>query len=188
MTCSSLQPRPWSGWWVLRVPVQTPTSHLSTAAPSPLCSRLEPPALWTPPRRPSWCPCPFSNTPTTTVRSLLNKHTLCLYCQCCFPRTAPLKKPCVVGVSSGCPREQKRVWFADGILPNGEVADTTKLSVTSRRSSQEFSAVSPDQTTVRHVIHTAQLLQGNIRFLVLGLKFLPPSFEKVGFFPRWLKG
>uniref|UniRef100_A0A670IZ14 Zinc finger FYVE domain-containing protein n=1 Tax=Podarcis muralis TaxID=64176 RepID=A0A670IZ14_PODMU len=27
-----------------------------------------------------------------------------------------------------CPKEQKRVWFADGILPNGEVADTTKLS------------------------------------------------------------
>ncbi|KAM9841507.1 zinc finger FYVE domain-containing protein 16 [Aulostomus maculatus] len=45
-----------------------------------------------------------------------------------------------------CPREQKRVWFADGILPNGEVADTTKLSVTSHRSSQDFS-VSPDQTT-----------------------------------------
>ncbi|XP_029299964.1 LOW QUALITY PROTEIN: zinc finger FYVE domain-containing protein 16 [Cottoperca gobio] len=49
--------------------------------------------------------------------------------------------------NDSCPREQKRVWFADGILPNGEVADTTKLSVTSRRSSQEFSPVSPDQTT-----------------------------------------
>ncbi|KAM7392306.1 hypothetical protein PAMA_007426 [Pampus argenteus] len=48
--------------------------------------------------------------------------------------------------NDSCPREQKRVWFADGILPNGEVADTTKLSVTSRRSSQEFS-VTPDQTT-----------------------------------------
>ncbi|CAJ1070037.1 zinc finger FYVE domain-containing protein 16 isoform X2 [Xyrichtys novacula] len=48
--------------------------------------------------------------------------------------------------NDSCPREQKRVWFADGILPNGEVADTTKLSVTSRRSSQEFS-VSPDQTS-----------------------------------------
>ncbi|TDH02396.1 hypothetical protein EPR50_G00172400 [Perca flavescens] len=50
--------------------------------------------------------------------------------------------------NDGCPREHKRVWFADGILPNGEVADTTKLSVTtSRRSSQEFTSVSPDQTT-----------------------------------------
>lgn len=48
--------------------------------------------------------------------------------------------------NDSCPREQKRVWFADGILPNGEVADTTKLSVTSRRSSQEFSGVAPDQT------------------------------------------
>uniref|UniRef100_A0A8C6LN60 Zinc finger, FYVE domain containing 16 n=1 Tax=Nothobranchius furzeri TaxID=105023 RepID=A0A8C6LN60_NOTFU len=42
--------------------------------------------------------------------------------------------------NDACPREQKRVWFADGILPNGEVADTTKLSVTSRRSSQEFTS------------------------------------------------
>lgn len=46
----------------------------------------------------------------------------------------------------GCPREQKRVWFADGILPNGEVADTSKLSVPSRRDSQEFT---PDQSAVR---------------------------------------
>lgn len=28
------------------------------------------------------------------------------------------------------PREQRRVWFADGILPNGEVADEAKLTVT----------------------------------------------------------
>ncbi|XP_040915708.1 zinc finger FYVE domain-containing protein 16 [Toxotes jaculatrix] len=49
--------------------------------------------------------------------------------------------------NDSCPREQKRVWFADGILPNGEVADTTKLSVTSRRSSQEISGVTSDQTT-----------------------------------------
>lgn len=48
--------------------------------------------------------------------------------------------------NDSCPREQKRVWFADGILPNGEVADTTRLSVTSRRSSQEFSGVTADQT------------------------------------------
>lgn len=47
--------------------------------------------------------------------------------------------------NDSCPREQKRVWFADGILPNGEVADTSKLSATSRRSSQEF-GVSPDPT------------------------------------------
>ncbi|KAF7647045.1 hypothetical protein LDENG_00178460 [Lucifuga dentata] len=45
-----------------------------------------------------------------------------------------------------CPREQKRVWFADGILPNGEVADTTKLLVSSRRSSQDLSGVTLDTT------------------------------------------
>ncbi|KAJ0057580.1 hypothetical protein NL108_009357, partial [Boleophthalmus pectinirostris] len=43
--------------------------------------------------------------------------------------------------NESCPREQKRVWFADGILPNGEFADTTKLSVTGRKSG-EFT---PDQ-------------------------------------------
>uniref|UniRef100_A0A667YX57 Zinc finger, FYVE domain containing 16 n=1 Tax=Myripristis murdjan TaxID=586833 RepID=A0A667YX57_9TELE len=60
--------------------------------------------------------------------------------------------------NDSCPREQKRVWFADGILPNGEVADTTKLSVTSRRSPQESSGTSPDPMTVRleHNTHTAR--------------------------------
>lgn len=71
---------------------------------------------------------------------------LMIHCFLCFH--VSLDKTVYVCVLSGCPREQKRVWFADGILPNGEVADTTKLSVTSRRSSQEFS-VSPDQTSVR---------------------------------------
>ncbi|XP_051541056.1 zinc finger FYVE domain-containing protein 16 isoform X1 [Myxocyprinus asiaticus] len=46
--------------------------------------------------------------------------------------------------NDGFPREQKHVWFADGILPNGEVADTSKLSVQTRRSSQESSPVTPD--------------------------------------------
>ncbi|XP_030624166.1 zinc finger FYVE domain-containing protein 16 [Chanos chanos] len=46
--------------------------------------------------------------------------------------------------NDGFPREQKHVWFADGILPNGEVADTTKLSMRGRRSSQESSPVTPD--------------------------------------------
>ncbi|XP_058024845.1 zinc finger FYVE domain-containing protein 16 isoform X2 [Ahaetulla prasina] len=35
------------------------------------------------------------------------------------------------------PKDQRRVWFADGILPNGEVADTTKLSSGARRFPQE---------------------------------------------------
>ncbi|KAJ8401909.1 hypothetical protein AAFF_G00374900 [Aldrovandia affinis] len=47
--------------------------------------------------------------------------------------------------NEGFPREQKRVWFADGILPNGEVADTSKLSVGGgRRASQESSPVTPE--------------------------------------------
>ncbi|KAM7166956.1 zinc finger FYVE domain-containing protein 16 isoform 3-T4 [Macrochelys suwanniensis] len=52
-----------------------------------------------------------------------------------------LKQP---GADGLCTREQRRVWFADGILPNGEVADTTKLSSGVKRSSQELSPVSPD--------------------------------------------
>ncbi|KAM6364283.1 zinc finger FYVE domain-containing protein 16 isoform 2-T3 [Pluvialis apricaria] len=47
-------------------------------------------------------------------------------------------------ISGLCPKEQRRVWFADGILPNGEVADTTKLSSGAKRSSQDFSPVNPD--------------------------------------------
>ncbi|XP_067114326.1 zinc finger FYVE domain-containing protein 16 [Osmerus mordax] len=50
--------------------------------------------------------------------------------------------------NDGCPREQKHVWFADGILPNGEVADTTKLSVMGRRCSQESSPITPDPPMV----------------------------------------
>ncbi|XP_043920161.1 zinc finger FYVE domain-containing protein 16 isoform X2 [Protopterus annectens] len=42
-----------------------------------------------------------------------------------------------------CLKEQKRVWFADGILPNGEVADTTKLTSGSKKSSVDLSPVSP---------------------------------------------
>uniref|UniRef100_A0A6I8NY14 Zinc finger FYVE domain-containing protein n=1 Tax=Ornithorhynchus anatinus TaxID=9258 RepID=A0A6I8NY14_ORNAN len=37
-----------------------------------------------------------------------------------------LKHP---GAEVAPPREQRRVWFADGILPNGEVADAAKLTV-----------------------------------------------------------
>lgn len=40
------------------------------------------------------------------------------------------------------------MWFADGILPNGEVADTTRLSVSSRRGSQEISGITSEQTAV----------------------------------------
>ncbi|XP_055369298.1 zinc finger FYVE domain-containing protein 16 isoform X2 [Betta splendens] len=76
-----------------------------------------------------------------------------VYCAVCCNRRCKLRylekeaRVCVVcfdSIRRGCPREQKRVWFADGILPNGEVADTTRLSVTSRRSSQDLSGVTAD--------------------------------------------
>ncbi|NXH41146.1 ZFY16 protein, partial [Dicaeum eximium] len=51
-----------------------------------------------------------------------------------------LKQP---GLEGLCPREQKRVWFADGILPNGEVADTAKLCSGAKRS-QESSPENPE--------------------------------------------
>ncbi|XP_054507602.2 zinc finger FYVE domain-containing protein 16 [Agelaius phoeniceus] len=54
--------------------------------------------------------------------------------------TSALKQP---GPEGLCPREQKRVWFADGILPNGEVADTAKLSSGAKRS-QESSPENAD--------------------------------------------
>lgn len=42
------------------------------------------------------------------------------------------------------------MWFADGILPNGEVADTSRLSAPSPRSAQESGpAACPDPTAVR---------------------------------------
>nr|XP_060617692.1 zinc finger FYVE domain-containing protein 16 isoform X1 [Anolis sagrei ordinatus]XP_060617693.1 zinc finger FYVE domain-containing protein 16 isoform X1 [Anolis sagrei ordinatus] len=50
--------------------------------------------------------------------------------------------------SGVCPKEQRRVWFADGILPNGEVADTTKLSSGVRKSPQEpYPVESPTKDT-----------------------------------------
>ncbi|KAM9367694.1 zinc finger FYVE domain-containing protein 16 [Phaethornis superciliosus] len=52
-----------------------------------------------------------------------------------------LKQP---GSEGLCPKEQRRVWFEDGILPNGEVADTVKLSSGAKRSSQDSSPVNPD--------------------------------------------
>ncbi|KFV08456.1 Zinc finger FYVE domain-containing protein 16, partial [Pterocles gutturalis] len=52
-----------------------------------------------------------------------------------------LKQP---GIEGLCPKEQRRVWFADGILPNGEVADTRKLSSGAKRSSQDLNPTNPD--------------------------------------------
>ncbi|XP_053331323.1 zinc finger FYVE domain-containing protein 16 [Spea bombifrons] len=51
-----------------------------------------------------------------------------------------LKQPGAEGLGQ---KEQKRVWFADGLLPNGEVADTRKLAGMGKRSSQDSSPVTP---------------------------------------------
>lgn len=51
-----------------------------------------------------------------------------------------LKHP---GAEVAQPREQRRVWFADGILPNGEVADAAKLTVSGTTSTGTL-AVSHD--------------------------------------------
>ncbi|XP_056395193.1 zinc finger FYVE domain-containing protein 16 isoform X2 [Hyla sarda] len=51
-----------------------------------------------------------------------------------------LKQPGAEGMN---PKEQKRVWFADGLLPNGEVADTSKLAAVGRKTPQDSSPVSP---------------------------------------------
>ncbi|KAM8789377.1 zinc finger FYVE domain-containing protein 9 isoform 2-T2 [Rhynchonycteris naso] len=51
-----------------------------------------------------------------------------------------LKHP---GAEGAQPREQRRVWFADGILPNGEVADAAKLTMNGTSSAGTL-AVSHD--------------------------------------------
>ncbi|XP_021489748.2 zinc finger FYVE domain-containing protein 16 isoform X1 [Meriones unguiculatus] len=64
------------------------------------------------------------------------------------PTTLPISALKQPNVEGPCSREQKRVWFADGILPNGEVADTMKLSSGSKRCSDDFSPVLPDIPTI----------------------------------------
>ncbi|XP_034297088.1 zinc finger FYVE domain-containing protein 16 isoform X2 [Pantherophis guttatus] len=60
------------------------------------------------------------------------------------------------------PKDQRRVWFADGILPNGEVADTTKLSSGARRFPQEpvgsptNETVSATDTKSKDEMHVAE--------------------------------
>ncbi|CAN0306597.1 unnamed protein product [Bubo scandiacus] len=66
-----------------------------------------------------------------------------------------LKQPSIEGL---CPKEQRRVWFADGILPNGEVADTTKLSSGAKRSSQDLSPVNPDSPEMHMAAEKDDLL------------------------------
>ncbi|XP_023585235.1 zinc finger FYVE domain-containing protein 16 isoform X2 [Trichechus manatus latirostris] len=75
-----------------------------------------------------------------TVQALQETQTSSNTSPTALPISA-LKQPSVEGL---CSKEQKRVWFADGILPNGEVADTTKLSSGSKRCPEDFSPLLPD--------------------------------------------
>ncbi|XP_012860353.1 zinc finger FYVE domain-containing protein 16 [Echinops telfairi] len=63
-----------------------------------------------------------------------------------------LKQPCAEGL---CSKEQKRVRFADGILPNGEVADTTKLSSGSQRCPEDSSPLLPDMPLMVNTVDYA---------------------------------
>ncbi|KAL6091970.1 hypothetical protein STEG23_028177 [Scotinomys teguina] len=79
-----------------------------------------------------------------TTQPLQETHTSSIPSPTTLPISA-LKQPNVEGP---CSKEQRRVWFADGILPNGEVADTTKLSSGSKRCPDDFSPVLPDVPTI----------------------------------------
>ncbi|KAM8778282.1 zinc finger FYVE domain-containing protein 16 isoform 2-T2 [Rhynchonycteris naso] len=95
-----------------------------------------------------------------------------VFCGVCCNRKCKLQylekeaRVCVVcyeTINKGlCSKEQKRVWFADGILPNGEVADTTKLSCGNKRCSEDFSSpLLPDlPLTVNTVDHAHSTTAG----------------------------
>ncbi|XP_012981792.1 zinc finger FYVE domain-containing protein 16 isoform X2 [Mesocricetus auratus] len=90
-----------------------------------------------------------------TTQPLQETHTSSIPSPTTLP-TSALKQPNVEGLGS---KEQKRVWFADGILPNGEVADTTKLSSGSKKCSDDFSPVLPDVPTIINTVdHTHSTL------------------------------
>ncbi|XP_059132375.1 zinc finger FYVE domain-containing protein 16 isoform X1 [Peromyscus eremicus] len=86
-----------------------------------------------------------------TTQPLQETHTSSIPSPTTLPISA-LKQPNVEGA---CSKEQRRVWFADGILPNGEVADTAKLSSGNKKCPDDFSPVCPDvPTIINRVDHT----------------------------------
>ncbi|XP_061116503.1 zinc finger FYVE domain-containing protein 16-like isoform X1 [Conger conger] len=50
------------------------------------------------------------------------------------------------------PREQRQVWFADGLLPNGQVADTTRLASGGKRSAAEPSSVTAEPPVAQETL------------------------------------
>ncbi|XP_014653037.1 PREDICTED: zinc finger FYVE domain-containing protein 16 isoform X1 [Ceratotherium simum simum] len=86
-----------------------------------------------------------------TIQPLQETHTSSVTSPTTLPISA-LKQP---GVEGLCSKEQKRVWFADGILPNGEVADTTKLSSGSKKCSEDLSLPQPDMPLMVNTVDHA---------------------------------
>ncbi|XP_070366025.1 zinc finger FYVE domain-containing protein 9 isoform X1 [Equus asinus] len=74
-----------------------------------------------------------------------------------------LKHP---GAEVAQPREQRRVWFADGILPNGEVADAAKLTMNGTSSAGTLAVshdpVKPAATSPLPAETDISLFSGNI--------------------------
>ncbi|XP_057596328.1 zinc finger FYVE domain-containing protein 16 isoform X2 [Hippopotamus amphibius kiboko] len=87
----------------------------------------------------------------STIQPLQETQTSSIPSPTTLPISA-LKQPSVEGL---CSKEQKRVWFADGILPNGEVADTTKLSSGNKRCSEDFSPLLPDMPLMINTVDHA---------------------------------
>ncbi|XP_055418806.1 zinc finger FYVE domain-containing protein 16 isoform X3 [Bubalus kerabau] len=86
-----------------------------------------------------------------TVQPLQETQTSSIPSPTTLPISA-LKQPSVEGL---CSKEQKRVWFADGILPNGEVADTTKLSSGSKRCPEDLNPLLPDMPLMVNTVDHA---------------------------------
>ncbi|XP_075036210.1 zinc finger FYVE domain-containing protein 16 isoform X2 [Mixophyes fleayi] len=111
-------------------------------------------------RQPAWIPdSEAANCMNCSIRFTFTKRRhhcrACgkVFCAVCCSQKCKLQymdkeaRVCVVcydfitkGVNA---KEQKRVWFADGLLPNGEVADTSKLATVGRKASQDSSPVTP---------------------------------------------
>ncbi|XP_063819977.1 zinc finger FYVE domain-containing protein 16 isoform X2 [Pseudophryne corroboree] len=111
-------------------------------------------------RQPAWIPdSEASNCMNCSIRFTFTKRRhhcrACgkVFCAVCCSQKCKLQymdkeaRVCVVCydyITKGInPKEQKRVWFADGLLPNGEVADTSKLAAVGKKISQDSSPVTP---------------------------------------------